>query len=107
MKSEAQAICFSGTAQHGHMMNIGYELYCKFVADAVKALQGEIVNDDKEETLVEIPVGAYIPDRYIEDETLKLHMYKKIAEVETEENEEDVSRRNWHEIASEMFRSRL
>lgn len=79
-----------GTAQHGHMMNIGYELYCKFVADAVKALQGEIVNDNKEETLVEIPVGAYIPDRYIEDETLKLHMYKKIAEVETEENEEDV-----------------
>lgn len=79
-----------GTAQHGHMMNIGYELYCKFVADAVKALQGEIVNDNKEETLVEIPVGAHIPDRYIEDETLKLHMYKKIAEVETEENEEDV-----------------
>ena len=79
-----------GTAQHGHMMNIGYELYCKFVADAVKALQGEIVNDNKEETLVEIPVGAYIPDRYIEDETLKLHMYKKIAEVETEENGEDV-----------------
>ena len=76
-----------GTAQHGHMMNIGYELYCKFVADAVKALQGEIVNDNKEETLAEIPVGAYIPDRYIEDETLKLHMYKKIAEVETEENE--------------------
>ena len=79
-----------GTAQHGHMMNIGYELYCKFVADAVRALQGELVNDSKEETLVEIPVGAYIPDRYIEDETLKLHMYKKIAEVETEANEEDV-----------------
>ena len=80
-----------GTAQHGHMMNIGYELYCKFVADAVKALQGEVVNDNKEETLVEIPVGAYIPDRYIEDETLRLHMYKKIAEVETKANEEDVT----------------
>ncbi len=79
-----------GTAQHGHMVKIGYELYCKFVADAVKALQGETVNENKEETLVEIPVQAYIPDRYIEDETLKLNMYKKIAGIETKENEEDI-----------------
>ncbi len=79
-----------GTAQHGHMVKIGYELYCKFVADAVKALQGETVNENKEETLVEIPVQAYIPDRYIEDEALKLHMYKKIADIESKESEEDI-----------------
>ncbi len=79
-----------GTAQSGHMVNIGYELYCKFIAEAVKELQGEAVNDSSEETLVEIPVSAYIPDSYIGDETLKLHMYKKIAEVETKENEEDI-----------------
>ena len=31
-----------GTEQHGHMMNIGYELYCKLVDDAVRALGGEV-----------------------------------------------------------------
>ena len=50
-----------GTEQSGHMMNIGYELYCKMVDDAVRALQGEIVNENREETSVEIPVSAYIP----------------------------------------------
>ena len=29
-----------GTAQSGHMMNVGYELYCKMVDDAIRALQG-------------------------------------------------------------------
>ena len=32
-----------GTAQSGHMMNVGYELYCKMVDEAVRALQGEII----------------------------------------------------------------
>ena len=65
-----------GTEQSGHMMNIGYELYCKLVDDAVRALQGEVVNENREETSVEINLPAYIPDRYIEDESFKLQMYK-------------------------------
>ena len=36
----------------------------------------------KEETSVEIPLSAYIPETYIENETLKLSMYKKIASVQ-------------------------
>lgn len=79
-----------GTEQSGHMMNIGYELYCKMVDDAVRALQGEIVNDNKEETSVEIPVSAYIPERYIENETLKLQMYKKIAAVRSYDDEDEI-----------------
>lgn len=79
-----------GTEQSGHMMNIGYELYCKLVDDAVRALQGEIVNPDREETLVELKTVAYIPDGYIADEMQKLEMYKKIAEIKTEEDEDEI-----------------
>lgn len=79
-----------GTAQSGHIMNIGYELYCKMVDNAVRALQGEIVRDEKTETALEIPVSAYIPSYYIEDETLKLEMYKKISGVRSEEDEDDI-----------------
>ena len=79
-----------GTEQSGHMMNIGYELYCKMVDDAVRALQGEIVNENREETSVEIPVSAYIPERYIENESLKLQMYKKIAGVHTYDDEDEI-----------------
>lgn len=79
-----------GTEQHGHMMMIGYELYCKLIDDAVRALGGEVVNPDREETAVEISVPAYIPDRYISDELLKLNMYKKIAEIKDEEEEAEM-----------------
>jgi transcription-repair coupling factor (superfamily II helicase) len=79
-----------GTEQHGHMMSIGYELYCKLVDDAIRALTGEVVNPDGEEVSFEASVAAYIPKEYIEDEVLKLQMYKKIAFVETEADETDV-----------------
>ena len=79
-----------GTEQHGHMMNIGYELYCKLVDDAVRALGGKIVNPDREETSIEIDVPAFIPDDYISDELLKLQMYKKIAAIRNEEDKAEV-----------------
>ncbi|MGN0658763.1 MAG: transcription-repair coupling factor [Emergencia sp.] len=79
-----------GSEQSGHMMNIGYELYCKLVDDAVRALQGEIVNENREETAVELMVTANIPNWYIENETLKLQMYKKIAGVRTESDEDEM-----------------
>lgn len=79
-----------GTEQHGHMMDIGYELYCKLVDDAVRALKGEVVNPDREEASIELNVTALIPDRYIFDEVLKLQMYKKIANVETDTDEEEI-----------------
>ncbi len=79
-----------GTAQHGHMMSVGYELYCKMIDSAVRALQGEIINDEKEEASIEFPVSAYIPKQYIENESLKLSMYKKIASVRSEEDEDEI-----------------
>ncbi len=79
-----------GMEQHGHMMTIGYELYCKLVDDAVRALGGEVVNPDREEASIEIKITAYIPDAYISDEILKLQMYKKIATVANQEDEEEI-----------------
>lgn len=79
-----------GTDQHGHMMNMGYELYCKLVDDAVRALGGEVVNPDQEEASIELNVTALIPDRYISDEVLKLQMYKKIASVSNADDEEEI-----------------
>ena len=61
------------------------------VDNAVRALKGEIVNDDREESTMEFPVSAYIPDTYISDENLKLEMYKKISGVTSREDIEDLS----------------
>src|SRR5699024_11194857 len=43
-----------GEEQHGHILNVGYKLYCKMVDDAVRALQGEIVSENQEEITIEL-----------------------------------------------------
>ncbi len=79
-----------GTEQHGHMVNVGYELYCKMVDEAVRALEGQIVNDEREEITIDIKASAYIPETYISDESSKLQMYKKIADIRTRDDEDEV-----------------
>ena len=79
-----------GVEQSGHMVNIGYELYCKMVDDAVRALQGEIVNEDREESTVELKASAYIPESYISDEVTKLQMYKRIAAIRNRDDEDEI-----------------
>ncbi|MBQ9930749.1 MAG: transcription-repair coupling factor, partial [Firmicutes bacterium] len=61
-----------GTEQSGHMMQVGYELYCKMVDDAVKELSGEPVREEGPETSIEMDVEAYLPEEYIGDEFQKL-----------------------------------
>ncbi|MDR1573076.1 MAG: transcription-repair coupling factor [Clostridiales Family XIII bacterium] len=80
-----------GTEQHGHIVGVGYELYCRLVDDAVRALSGEVVNPDAEDVSFEVGVPAYIPQDYIEDEGLKLQMYKRISFVQSEEDARDVA----------------
>jgi transcription-repair coupling factor (superfamily II helicase) len=80
-----------GTEQSGHMMQIGYELYCKLIDDAVRKLRGEKVPDGELEVSLEIKVDAFISSDYIEDEKLKLDMYKRIAEIRSSDDMSDVT----------------
>ena len=79
-----------GTEQSGHMLNVGYELYCKLLEEAVERLQGRDVLPEAEDTTFSLPIPALIPRYYIEDEVLRLQMYKKIAMITTEEDASDV-----------------
>lgn len=79
-----------GSEQSGQIMNIGYELYCKLVDEEVRKLKGEKISDDPKEASVELTVSANIPDWYIRDEVTKLEVYKKIANVRNDEQEDDL-----------------
>ena len=79
-----------GTAQSGHMINVGYELYCKLLEESMKKMQGEEIAPEAEETVFSIPLPAIISRKYIENDVLRLQMYKKIAMIENTQDEEDV-----------------
>ncbi len=67
-----------GAEQHGHIVTVGYELYCKLLEEAVMALKGEKVEASLD-TRISLPVEAYLPDDYVPDSRQKVSVYKKIA----------------------------
>lgn len=78
-----------GGAQHGHMAAVGYDLYCRMLEDTVKKIRGDIEMEPIE-TSVEIKIDAYIPSTYIEDESQKIEIYKKIAAIDCNEDMVDI-----------------
>jgi transcription-repair coupling factor (superfamily II helicase) len=67
-----------GGEQHGQIVAVGFDLYIQMIEEAVKELQGQVV----EEVLlpgVSLPIPAFIPEGYIPTEGLRIAMYKKIA----------------------------
>ncbi len=73
-----------GSAQHGHMAAIGYDLYCRMLEDTIKLIKGDIEREPID-TTIELKVDAYIPDKYIEDVVQKIEIYKKIAAIDSKE----------------------
>ncbi len=73
-----------GAEQHGHIVTVGYELYCRLLEEAVMALKGETVEETME-TRISLPVEAYLPDDYVPDSRQKVSIYKKIAGLKDEE----------------------
>ena len=80
-----------GNAQSGHMAEVGYELYCKMLSEAVRIRKGEEVREEEVDTLLDIPVDAFIPAAYISSEPLKLEVYKRISLITSEEDVENLS----------------
>lgn len=79
-----------GAKQHGHMEAVGYDLYCKMLNEAVKSLKGEKIETMEYETTVDVSMDAFIPATYIRSEFQKLDMYKRVAEIENEEERADI-----------------
>ncbi len=73
-----------GAEQHGHIVTVGYELYCQLLEEAVMALKGEKVEEILE-TRISLPVEAYLPDDYVPDSRQKVSIYKKIAGLKDSE----------------------
>ena len=80
-----------GSQQHGHITNVGYELYCKLLDDAVRKLKGEKVEEEIE-TNINLPIEAFLPDDYIPDSRQKISIYKKISALKNEKQKDDLTK---------------
>jgi transcription-repair coupling factor (superfamily II helicase) len=72
-----------GAEQHGHMVSVGFDLYCKLLEESVAELKGEYVPSDAD-TQVDINVTAFLPETYVADSEQRLIEYKRLADVKSE-----------------------
>lgn len=79
-----------GAQQHGHMESVGYDMYLKLLGEAVSEERGEKPETKDLDCLIDISVDAHIPESYVESLTLRLDVYRRIADIRNIEDSEDV-----------------
>jgi len=73
-----------GKEQHGSVSEVGFNLYCRLLEEAVKELREEEEGKEKKEDItpvIDIKIDAYIPGGYIPDLKQRVLIYKKLAEI--------------------------
>lgn len=78
-----------GAQQHGHMASVGYDMYMKLLGEAIAGEKGETPKNNRE-CLIDLQINAHIPEKYISALSQRLTVYRRIADVRTFEDAEDV-----------------
>ncbi len=81
-----------GGEQSGHIADVGFDLYVRLVGEAVAEFRGDTTVEEPE-VRIELPVDAHLPHEYVPSERLRLEMYKRLAEVRTSEQVDEVQGR--------------
>ena len=80
-----------GANQHGHMESVGYDMYIKLLEQAISEEKGEITEQTEEkDCLIDLPIDAHIPEDYIESVPQRLQIYRRIADIKTDDDASDV-----------------
>ncbi|KAG1668205.1 Transcription-repair-coupling factor [Nymphon striatum] len=72
-----------GDEQSGHIKEVGFELYQQMLEEAVAELKGEEAAHNKEwSPQITIGTPVMIPESYVADLSLRLSLYRRLANVE-------------------------
>ncbi|MBE3113121.1 MAG: transcription-repair coupling factor, partial [Actinobacteria bacterium] len=73
-----------GKEQHGSVSEVGFNLYCRLLEEAIKELREEKEGKEKEKEItpvIDVKIDAYIPGEYIPDLKQRVLIYKKLADI--------------------------
>ncbi len=81
-----------GTRQHGHVAAVGFHLYTRLLAQAVRRLRArqpaaEAPTPEPTEfpsVTIDLPLACSIPSDYIPDRSLRLQVYRRLADLRSE-----------------------
>jgi transcription-repair coupling factor (superfamily II helicase) len=78
-----------GAAQHGHIAAVGYDLYSKLLAEAVRELRGEAAAATVD-PVVSVNVEGFLAEEYVPEVNQRLALYKRLAGATSREEIDDL-----------------
>lgn len=78
-----------GPQQHGHISAVGFDLYTQLVKEAVEDLKG-IKPSKVKDVEISLPLAAYIPKKWMDEERLRLEFYHRLYLARSFEELEDL-----------------
>jgi transcription-repair coupling factor (superfamily II helicase) len=69
-----------GAEQHGHIAAVGFDLYTKLLAEAVRELKGEPAPASVD-PVITVGVEALLPEEYVPEVNQRLAIYQRLADV--------------------------
>jgi transcription-repair coupling factor (superfamily II helicase) len=80
-----------GREQHGTIADVGFELYCKMLEEAVAELKGRLEEEEQREVEIQWKLSAHLPADYVPVESQRVALYKRIVEARTLKELEEIS----------------
>lgn len=85
-----------GTRQSGHIAAVGFHLYTQLLAQAVRHLKGRGEPPSLPATpptlTIDLPVPTYIPTTFIAEPSLRIQLYRRLAELQTIDAVKEIER---------------
>jgi transcription-repair coupling factor (superfamily II helicase) len=71
-----------GRQQHGFIEEVGFDLYCRLLDEAITEAHGKAPSvSPRPPPQIEVEGDKFIPEKYIVDNQQRFEMYKRMAEV--------------------------
>ena len=87
-----------GVKQSGHITAVGFNLYCRLLAEAVEEQKAKRAGIIKTRPLhlppptIDLPLRAHIPEEYISDLNTRLSLYQRLVKVDKAKLIDDLAR---------------
>jgi transcription-repair coupling factor (superfamily II helicase) len=78
-----------GIEQHGQLVAVGFDLYCKMLKEAVEDFQGK-QKTETQQCRIETRLRSFLPEGYVEDQNERMILYKRLARLQDPAEVDDV-----------------
>lgn len=75
-----------GLKQSGHISAVGFNAYCRLLAEAVAEERARLLGEERKlpppAPVIDLPLKALLPDEYVGDVAIRIGLYRRLLEID-------------------------